>query len=113
LPPSLSTHDWLSVTAVHPPPSARASSVSVATTGTPATVHAVTTRGYATKSDAGSRTAAVQLKSGATTVTSTATALTTSNWSWLWRTDTVDPATSAAWTATAVNNATVGPTVVS
>jgi hypothetical protein len=83
-----------------------------ATTGTPSTVYAVTTRGYMLKSDAGNRTAAVQLKSGSTTVTSTATALTTSNWQWLWRMDLTDPATSAAWTATAVNNATVGPTVV-
>jgi hypothetical protein len=77
---------------------------------TPASVVAVTTRGFVQKSDAGTRSGAVQLKSGATTVTSTSTALSTS-WGWLWRTDTTDPATGAAWTATGVNNATIGPKV--
>lgn len=33
------------------------------------------------------------------------------SWGWLWRTDLVDPATGAAWTATGVNNATIGPVV--
>lgn len=80
---------------------------------TPATTIAVTTRGYMQKSDAGSRTAAVQLKSGATTVAATATALTTSGWQWNWRMDLTDPNTSAAWTAAAVNNAQIGPLVVS
>lgn len=78
--------------------------------GTPASTIAVTTRGFVEKSDAGTRSGAVQLKSGATTVTSTSTALSTS-WGWLWRTDTTDPATGAAWTATGVNNATIGPVV--
>jgi len=77
---------------------------------TPASVVAVTTRGYVQKSDAGTRNGAVQLKSGATTVQSTSTALSTS-WQWLWRTDATDPATGAAWTPTAVNNVTVGPVV--
>jgi hypothetical protein len=79
---------------------------------TPATTIAVTTRAYMQKSDAGSRTAAVQLKSGATTVASPTLTLTTSGWQWAWRTDTIDPNTSAAWTAAAVNNVTIGPTVI-
>jgi hypothetical protein len=80
---------------------------------TPAVVIATTTRALMQKSDAGARTAAVQLKSGATTVTSSAVALSTSGWLWAWRTDVLDPATSAAWTATAVNNAQIGPLTVS
>jgi hypothetical protein len=76
---------------------------------TPASVIAVTTRGFAEKSDAGTRSGAMQLKSGSTTVASTSTALSTS-FGWLWRTDTTDPNTGAAWTPTAVNNVQVGPT---
>jgi len=79
---------------------------------TPATVVAVTTRGFVQKSDAGTRGAAVQLKSGATTVTSTPTLL-SSSFGWLWRTDVTDPATGAAWTAAAVNNVQIGPKVTS
>jgi hypothetical protein len=79
-----------------------------AITATPVSVVAVTTRGFVQKSDAGTRNGAVQLKSGATTVQSTSTALSTT-FGWLWRTDTVDPATSTAWTPVAVNNVTVGP----
>jgi hypothetical protein len=78
---------------------------------TPASTIAVTTRGFAQKTDAGSRVGGVQLKSASTTVQATGALNTT--FSWLWRTDTVDPATSAAWTAAAVNAATIGPTVVS
>jgi hypothetical protein len=77
---------------------------------TPASVIAVTTRGMFEKSDAGARNAAVQLKSGATTVQSTPSSLNTS-WGWLWRTDAVDPATGAAWTAAAVNAAQIGPII--
>ena len=80
---------------------------------TPAATIAVVTRAYMQKSDAGSRTAAVQIKSGATTVASPTLTLTTSGWQWAWRTDTVDPATSAAWTAAAVAGLNVGPVVVS
>jgi hypothetical protein len=79
---------------------------------TPATVVAVTTRGFIQKSDAGTRGAAVQLKSGATTVTSTPTLL-SSSFGWLWRTDLTDPATGSAWTAAGVNNVTIGPKVTS
>jgi hypothetical protein len=77
---------------------------------TPASTVAVTTRQFAEKSDAGSRSSAVQLKSGSTTVSSTSTALSTT-WAWNWRIDLTDPATSAAWTAAGVNNVQVGPTV--
>ena len=79
---------------------------------TPVATIAVTTRGYMQKSDAGTRTAAVQLKSGASTVASPTLVLTTSGWQWAWRTDTVDPNTSAAWTPAAVNNAQVGPKTI-
>lgn len=79
---------------------------------TPATTIAVTTRAYMQKSDAGSRTAAVQIKSGGTTVASPTLTLTTSGWQWAWRMDLTDPATSAAWTAVGVNNCTIGPRVI-
>jgi hypothetical protein len=79
---------------------------------TPLVTHAVTTRAYAIKSDAGTRTLAAQLKSGGTTVASPTLVLTTSNWQWAWRTDVVDPETSAPWTAAAVNLVQVGPKCV-
>ena len=79
---------------------------------TPSTVIAVTTRGYMQKSDAGTRTAAVQIKSGGTTVASSTLVLTTSGWQWAWRTDLTDPATGAAWTPVAVNNVTIGPKTI-
>jgi hypothetical protein len=79
---------------------------------TPYATVAVTTRALAQKSSAGNRTLAVQLKSGATIVASPTVTLSTSGWLWAWRTDTTDPATSAAWTATAVNNAQIGPKVI-
>lgn len=83
----------------------------IATTATtPQSTVCVTTRGYFEKSDAGTRGAAVQLKSGTTTVQSTSAALNTT-FGWLWRTDLTDPNTSAAWTATAVSNAQIGPVV--
>jgi hypothetical protein len=75
--------------------------------GTPTSVLGVVTRAYAQKSDAGTRTMAVQLKSGATVVESTAAALSTV-FGWIERTDTVDPATGAAWTPVSVNNAQIG-----
>jgi len=85
----------------------------IATIGsTPSSTLAVTTRAYMLKSDTGSRTAAVQLKSGATTVASSTLTLTTSGWQWTWRTDTVDPNTSAAWVAANVDAALIGPTVI-
>jgi hypothetical protein len=80
---------------------------------TPSSVIAVTTRGYVQKSDAGSRTVAVQIKSGSTTVASPTLVLGASAFQWAWRTDIVDPNTSSAWTAAAVDAAQIGPIVVS
>ena len=79
---------------------------------TPLQTHMLTTRAYMQKSDAGARTAAVQLKSGASVVASPTLALTSSGWLWAWRSDTVDPSTSAPWTAVAVNGVTVGPKTI-
>jgi hypothetical protein len=78
---------------------------------TPVATIAVTTRGFMEKSDAGLRTAAVQIKSGGTTVASP-TATLSSSWGWVWRTDLTDPATSAAWTAVGVNGVNIGPKTV-
>jgi hypothetical protein len=78
---------------------------------TPSAVIAVTVRGFMEKSDAGTRTGNVQLKSGASTVASPTANLSTS-WGWVWRTDLTDPATGSAWTPAAVNNVTIGPSVV-
>jgi hypothetical protein len=79
---------------------------------TPATVFATVTRAYMQKSDAGTRTAAVQLKSGGTTVASPTLTLTTSGWLWAWRMDLTDPATSAPWTPAGVNAAQIGPRTI-
>jgi hypothetical protein len=79
---------------------------------TPAQVIATVTRAYMQKSDAGTRTAAVQLKSGATTVASPTLTLSSSGWLWAWRTDLTDPNTGAAWTPAAVNNAQIGPVTI-
>jgi len=76
----------------------------------PASTVCVTTRAFMQKSDAGTRSSAVQLKSGSTTVASPSTPMTT-GFSWNYRTDLTDPATGAAWTATGVNNVQIGPTV--
>jgi len=85
----------------------------VATIGsTPASIIAVTTRAYMQKSDAGTRTANVALKSGATTVNSSTLTLTTSGWLWAWRIDLTDPSTGAAWTAPGVDGVQAGPVVV-
>jgi hypothetical protein len=78
---------------------------------TPASTIATTVRSFMQKSDAGSRSAAALLKSGATQVASPTLALAT-GWNWAWRTDQMDPATGAAWTAAAVNNVQIGQTVV-
>ncbi|HEX2634818.1 MAG TPA: hypothetical protein VHM22_18595 [Bradyrhizobium sp.] len=78
--------------------------------GTPSTIVGVVTRCLAQKSDAGTRNVALRLRSGATDVTGTSTALNTT-FGWIWRNDLTDPATGAAWTATAVNNLQIGQTV--
>ena len=77
---------------------------------TPLSIIGVTTRGFFEKSDAGTRNATVQLKSGATTVQGPNTALNTV-WGWIYRSDPVDPATGIAWTAPAVNSVNIGPVV--
>lgn len=82
-----------------------------AISATPTTIIGVTTRGLFQKSDAGTRNATVQLKSGGTTVQGTSTALPAGSWQWIARNDLVDPATGVAWTATGVNNALCGPVV--
>jgi hypothetical protein len=79
----------------------------------PATVVAVTTRGFMQRSDAGSRVAAVQVKSGGTTVQSTPTQPASGSFSWLYRTDLTNPNTSAAWAPSAVDAVQVGPCIVS
>jgi hypothetical protein len=78
--------------------------------GTPTGIVGVTTRALAQKSDAGTRNVALRLRSGATDVTGTSTALGTA-FGWVWRSDTVDPATGAAWSAVAVANLKIGQTV--
>jgi hypothetical protein len=77
---------------------------------TPASTVAVITRAFAEKLDAGFRQVTVQVKSGATTVQATPQALSNS-FGWIYRTDTVDPATGAAWTPAAVNALQVGPLI--
>jgi hypothetical protein len=79
---------------------------------TPAVVFATNIRAFMQKSDAGSRIATVQLRSGATVVAAPNLTLTTSSWLWSYRMDLTDPATGAAWTPAAVNNAQIGPKVV-
>ena len=74
---------------------------------TPATVVAVTTRAYLQKSDAGTRNTSVRLRSGGVNSDSTSAALNTV-FNWQYRTDVVDPATGAAWTAVGVANAQIG-----
>ena len=81
--------------------------------GAPLSTLAVVTRGFGQKSDAGTRIAAMQLKSGGTTVQSpTSGSISSGVWNWLWRTDLVDPSTGAAWTAAAVNAAQIGPVII-
>lgn len=76
---------------------------------TPGSIIGVTTRAYMEKSDAGTRIAAVQLQSGAANVQ--ASLVLNTVWGWAWRSDQVDPNTSAAWTATGVNSVQIGPVV--
>ena len=77
----------------------------------PVSILAVTTRGYFTKSDAGTRNATVQLKSGGTTLQGATTTFVPGTWTWVGRVDQVDPATGAAWTAAGVNTVNIGPIV--
>ena len=77
----------------------------------PAGTLGVVTRGYFTKSDAGTRNATVQVKSGGTTVQGVSTTFVPGVWTWVGRADLTDPATGAAWTAPAVNNINIGPVI--
>lgn len=79
---------------------------------TPATVFCTTVRALIQKSDAGSKNTKVLLKSGATQVDAGSQAPNAGVWGWQYRTDQTDPNTSAAWTATGVNNALIGVQVV-
>lgn len=76
----------------------------------PASIIGVVTRGFVAKSDAGAKSAQLQLKSGATTVQSTTLVLSTS-FVYTSRVDTTDPNTGSAWTPAAVNAVQVGPYV--
>jgi len=77
---------------------------------TPTLIVGVNLRGFMAKSDAGSRSGQLQMKSGSTTVQSTPLALSTS-FLWNSRFDTVDPNTSTVWTAAGVNAVQIGPVV--
>jgi len=77
---------------------------------TPTSIVAVQSRMFAKKSDSGTRNGQIRVKSGATEVGGTDTVLATT-YAWLNRVDAVDPNTSAAWTASAVNALQVGPKV--
>lgn len=79
---------------------------------TPASIIGVVSKAAVRKSDAGTRTAQFQLKSGATTSLTTPAVL-GSSYGYLSRVDTVDPNTGAAWTAAAVNALQIGPVVAS
>lgn len=77
----------------------------------PVSILGVTTRGYFTKTDAGTRNATVQLKSGATTLQGPSTTFSPGVWTWVERLDLVDPATGVEWTAAGVNTINIGPIV--
>jgi hypothetical protein len=78
---------------------------------TPAATIAVTVRGFMEKSDAGLRSGAMQLRSGATTVITPTLVLSTS-FQWSFQTYQNDPNTTLPWTATSVDNLNLGPRMV-
>ncbi len=84
----------------------------------------VTTRGYMRKTDAGTKTACMQLISGTTTVQTPTIVLGAGDnydnagnnregYTWTWRTDVTNPATGAAWTWQEVDALLFGPLIVS
>jgi len=75
----------------------------------PVTIHTVAVKAYAQKSDSGTKTVSMRLKSGATDSggSNTGQALGTT-FGWLGSFFSTDPNTSAAWTASALNAATSG-----
>lgn len=79
--------------------------------GTPTAIVAVQTKMMARKTDTGLRQARIQVKSGATTSNGSTFTL-ASNYSYTTKLDIVDPATSSAWTAAAVNALQIGPYLV-
>jgi hypothetical protein len=78
---------------------------------TPVSTVAVTVRGFMEKSDAGARSGAMQLRSGATTVI-TPTLVLSSSFLWSFQTYQNDPNTTLPWTATGVDNLNLGPRMV-
>lgn len=77
---------------------------------TPQAIVGTQLKAFAKKSDTGTRSLQMQLKSGATTTQSASVALGTS-YGWVNRVDTTDPNTGAAWTGAGVNAAQIGPLV--
>jgi hypothetical protein len=75
----------------------------------PANVYAVALKGYLSKSDSGTKTLSLRMKSGSTdsggTLTGQAPGTT---YGWMTTLFETDPNTSAAWTGTALNSATSG-----
>jgi hypothetical protein len=73
------------------------------------TVYAVAVKANVAKSDAGAKTVSVRLKSGATDSAGSGGSLAPgTSYAWLTSLYPTDPATSAAWTLTAVNAAQIG-----
>ncbi|HEY7034687.1 MAG TPA: hypothetical protein VH482_25335 [Thermomicrobiales bacterium] len=77
---------------------------------TPQAIIGVVSKMYVKKSDAGSRSGQVLVKSGTTQVAGTDTVLGTT-YTYIAKVDTVDPATGVAWTIPAVNAIQVGQKV--
>jgi hypothetical protein len=78
-----------------------------ALSATPAVIYAVATKANIAKSDAGAKTVTVRTKSSTTDAGSSAVAPATT-FGWITHLTETDPATSAAWTPTALNNAQGG-----
>jgi len=80
----------------------------------PSTIFGMSVKGFVSKSDAGARTASLNVKSGASDVTGSAPSqglATTSQWQGSYFD--VDPATGVAWTASGANAAKAGVSVAS
>jgi hypothetical protein len=75
----------------------------------PANVYAVAVKGYLAKSDSGTKTLSLRMKSGATDSGGSATGQAPgTSYAWMTSLFELDPATSAAWTVSALNSATSG-----
>ena len=77
---------------------------------TPASILGLSLRAFVSKSDAGARSGALTLKSGATSQDSATVVLSTTNSNLVMVQDT-DPNTGSAWTAAAINALQAGPKV--